>query len=292
MIVIDGKKIAEKVFARLRAEPTPKKFFAVVLAGDNPASVSFVEQKKKTAEALGVDFRWYRLPATLSQDKLRKEVGAIAAHKTCGGMVVQLPLPEAINRHYVLNAMPRGKDLDVLGERALGAFYAKRNPVAPPVAGTVEEIVRAVNFDLHDKVVAVVGLGLLIGKPVANWLMGKTKGLYLLGSGSDFSVLKKADLVVAGTGKAGLITPDMLKNGAGVIDFGYSKGSDGKLAGDFDSASLAASDPAAARSGAARDENGARDQLSFYTPTPGGTGPILVAKLFENFYTLARLQKR
>jgi methylenetetrahydrofolate dehydrogenase (NADP+) / methenyltetrahydrofolate cyclohydrolase len=280
MNIIEGKKIAEDILNRLRGAAVPKKFFAVVLAGDNSASVSFIEQKKKTAEALGVDFRWYRFPDTISQDELREEVGKIAGQKTCGSVLVQLPLPEHINRHYVLNAMPREKDVDVLGERALGAFYAHRNPVLPPVVGTVKEILDAAKFDLKGKVVSVVGLGLLIGKPIANWLMGQTKGLYLLGKGSDFSVLAKSDLVIVGVGKAGLVTPDMLKDGAGVIDFGYSTGEDGKLAGDFLSGA-----------GATGASPADLAKLSFYTPTPGGTGPVLVAKLFENFYTLAGSEK-
>lgn len=271
--IIDGKAIAGEILSRLKISGTVKKYFAAVLVGDDAASASFVEQKKKTAESLGLDFRLYKFPREISQDNLRKEMGEIARHSSCGGVLLQLPMPEHINRHYVLNAIPREKDVDVLSERSLGSFYVRRGPVLPPVVGTVKEILEKVGFDLSDKTVAVVGLGLLIGRPIANWLMGKTRGLYLLGRGSDLSVLKMADLVIVGVGKSGLITPDMLKAGSGVIDFGYSVGTDGKLTGDFNPFSS--------------DD----DVFSgFYTPTPGGTGPILVAKLFENFYELVRAE--
>jgi len=179
----------------------------------------------------------------------------------------------------VLNAVPREKDVDVLGERALGAFYAGRNPVLPPAVGVLGEILRATNFDLQKSIVAVVGLGALVGKPVSMWLMRKVKGLHLLRSVSDFSVLKDADLVISGVGNVGLIKLEMLKPGAGVIDFGYDtkhetqnmehETSGGKkIYGDFDTSGHML------------------HAVGFYTPTPGGTGPILVAEVFENFYKL------
>ncbi len=273
---IDGKKIAEDIIAELKQRSVPKKFFAVFLVGDDSASASFVKQKEKTAKELGIDFRVYRYPAHISQDTLRREVGKIAAHKACGGAIVQLPLPKYLDRHYVINAIPREKDADVLGERALGAFYTGRNPVLPPPVGTVEEILQSMDYELRDKKIAVVGLGFLIGKPIAEWLKGKTRELYLLDEKSDLRILKDADLIISGTGQAGLIKPEMLKEGAAVIDFGYAKGDDGELLGDFDASSPVTS--------------GHTSTPSFYTPTPGGTGPIVVALLFRNFYTLTLLR--
>jgi len=276
MNIVDGKKIAEGILKRLGAKPAPKKFLAAVLVGDDAGSISFLKQKEKAAEELGVDFRLYEFPSEIKNDELREEVRKIAGHKTCGGVIVQLPLPEHVNAQYVLNAIPREKDVDVLGERALGAFYANRNPVLPPAVGAVEEILKSLDYKLENKRVAVVGLGLLVGKPVSMWLMKKVGGLLLLHRGSDFSMLKSADFVISGVGKAGLIKPEMLAPGAGVIDFGYSTRTDAdstrtnadKLVGDLDTSSSSLS------------------SLSFYTPTPGGTGPILVAKVFENFYKL------
>jgi len=281
-MIIDGKKIANGILERLRGSAgggasnvvatdfdavRTKKFLAAVLVGDDKSSASFLKQKEKVARDLGIDFRLYEFPATVKNDELRAEVGAIAKHKTCGGVIVQLPLPEHLNWYYILNAIPPEKDVDVLSERTLGAFYVGRSKVVPPAVGVVEEILKSLGdgaAPLEDCTVAVVGLGLLVGRPVASWIMRRAKETFLLRSTSDLAAsLKRADLVITGVGRAGLITPDMLRAGAGVIDFGYGGGK-----GDFDFGEADAT------------------ALSFYTPTPGGTGPILVAKLYENFYTL------
>jgi methylenetetrahydrofolate dehydrogenase (NADP+)/methenyltetrahydrofolate cyclohydrolase len=269
MQIIDGKEIASDIINRLKSRPLPKKFLGAVLVGDDKSSISFLKQKEKTAKELGVDFRLYRFPKNITKDELRSEVGKIAAHKTCGGVIVQLPLPERLNQYYVLNAIPKEKDVDVLGERALGAFYVGRSEVLPPAVGTVDEIISTLNIKLENCSVTIVGLGILVGRPIANWIMRRAKETMLLRSTSDLAVLKRADIVITGTGKAGLISSDMLKDGAGIIDFGYGT-QDGKYSGDFDTRKLAA--------------HGGR--LGFCTLTPGGTGPILVAKLFENFYEL------
>ena len=264
---IDGKIIAGDILSRLKSGPSPKKFLAGILVGDSTASKSFLAQKKKTAEELGVDFRIYEFPGDIKADTLRKEVFKIANHKTCGGIIVQLPLPGHINAQYILNVVPPGKDVDVLGERALGAFYAGRGILLPPSVETVEEILKKVPIDLGSSCVAVVGPGQLIGKPISIWFNGKARELLVLDKGSNFDLLKNADLVICGVGISGLIKKEMLKENAGVIDFGYGKNEEGKTSGDLDLTSV-------------------EDYLYFYTITPGGTGPILVAKLLENFYKL------
>src|SRR5437867_4183610 len=104
-MIIDGKKIAEGILSELKKQPKPTKYLAAFLVGENPASVSFLKQKEKVAKELGVDFRLYKLPETISQDDLRKEVLKMANHKTCGGIIVQMPLPEHINKHYVCNVI-------------------------------------------------------------------------------------------------------------------------------------------------------------------------------------------
>ncbi len=290
MEILDGKEIAEGILARItsqaKTEPfdgsgkltasklRARRFLAAVLVGNDASSVSYLKQKEKTAKELGVDFRLYKFPSEIKNDDLREEVRKIAGHKTCGGVIVQLPLPEHVNAQYVLNAIPREKDVDVLGERSLGAFYAGRNPIVPPSVGVVEEILKAKNYNLKASSVAVVGVGPLVGKPISMWLTRRVRELRLLHRGSDFRMLKDADLVIAGAGKAGLIKPAMLKFDAGVIDFGYDGGK-----GDFDADSVKA--------------NSSKLKAdSWYTPTPGGTGPILVAKLFENFYALNKEKDR
>ena len=268
---IDGHSISKEIIEHLKKLPKPEKIFAAILVGDDPRSASFLKQKEQVAKELGVDFRLYNLRAELGNDGLRKEVRWLVEKKPVGGAVLQLPLPKGLNPHYILNAIPRKKDVDVLTERALGALYNGRNPVFPPAVATVKTILEKVNFDLEKAEVAVVGLGNLVGKPVSVWLTRKCKNLFLLRRGSDLGLLKRADLIITGVGQAGLIKSDMLKSGAGVIDFGYYYSPDGEVSGDF----------------SAEDAG----KLSFYTPTPGGTGPILVAELFRNFYILNSQEK-
>jgi methylenetetrahydrofolate dehydrogenase (NADP+)/methenyltetrahydrofolate cyclohydrolase len=276
MQIIDGKTIAAEVLDRLKPKPVPKRFLAAVLVGDDKSSVSFLKQKEKTAKELGVDFRLYQFPEAIKNDELRREVRKIAAHKTCGGVIVQLPLPEHLNWYYILNAIPKEKDVDVLSERSLGAFYVDRGKVLPPAIGVMEELIVNCELKIENCSVVVVGLGLLVGRPIANWIMRRAKETILLRSVSDLGFLKQADIVITGAGKAGLITPDMLKVGSGVIDFGYGT-LDGKYSGDFDTRSLQTAN--------------SKSPIAWYTPTPGGTGPILVAKLFENFYELNDTEK-
>lgn len=268
---IDGHAIAAEIISELKKLPKPEKIFAAILVGEDPRSISFLKQKEQVARELGIDFRLYKLGAELGNDGLRQEVRRLTEKKPVGGAIVQLPLPEGINSSYVLNAIPREKDVDVLGERALGAFYRGRNPVLPPAVATVKTILEKANLNLGEAKVGVVGLGKLVGKPVSLWLTGKCRELHLLGKTSDLKILSTCDVVISGVGKAGIIKPGMLEEGAGVIDFGYYYFPSGEVSGDF----------------SAEDA----EKLSFYTPTPGGTGPILVAELFRNFYTMNKLKR-
>jgi len=265
-MLVDGKKIADEIIVGLKNIQAPQKIFAAVLVGDDQASQSFLKKKEETAKELGVDFRIYKFDKEIKNDKLRESVRKLANQKSIGGVIIQLPLPEHLNRHYILNAIPRGKDVDVLGERALGAFYVGRNPILPPAAGVIEEILRRIGFELETAKAAVIGRGLLVGKPISIWFGDKVAELSVFNSQTkDLKArLKDFDIIVSGVGKKHLFSVEDVKEKSLVIDFGYDF-KDGKIFGDFNS-------------------EGA-DSIS-YTPTPKGTGPVLVAKLFENFYNL------
>ena len=264
-MIVDGKKIANSILEKCASLPRPQKFCAAVLVGDDPASISFLKQKENAAKKVGIDFRLFQFPEEIEMGALRSEIGKIVADESCGGALIQLPLPSHINQHEILDLVPPEKDADVLSAKALGAFYAGQAEVLPPAVGVVETICKEQNYDLASHRVAIVGLGLLVGRPIANWMMRKAEETILLHRGSDLSLLKDADLVITGAGSAHFIKPEMLKNGVSVIDFGYDS-----MHGDFDATGLTPDD----------------SRITFYTPTPGGTGPILVAKLFENFYRL------
>ncbi len=267
-MVIEGERIGSEILTKLKSERKPEKFFACFLVGGNPESARFIRQKEKVAADLGVDFRSYRYPETIRQDELRSELNKIVGGKRCGGAIVQLPLPQHIDAQYVMNVIPHKKDVDVLGERALGAFYTKRNLVFPPAVGVIKEILTRRRCEIASARIAVVGMGPLIGKPALVWAIGKAREIYGFDKGSNLANLKEADVVVLGAGQPHLVNGSMLDKKAVVIDFGC-RVDGGKIFGDF-------------------DPSGAGEEIS-YTPTPKGTGPILVAKLFENFFTLAKV---
>ena len=272
---IPCKEIAQKIIDGLKLKPTPKKILAAVLVGENSASISFIKQKEKIAKELGVDFRIYKFND--------QEIGRIASQKSVGGVIIQLSLPEQFNSQYILNTIPSEKDVDVLGERALGAFYAGRSKVLPPAVGVVEKIIANCKLQIANLRIAVIGSGSLIGKPISIWLERKTAELIILNSKTKNikEELKNADIIISGAGKANLFSAEDVKENATIIDFGYSF-IDGKISGDFNASSIENCPDV-------RDPEG-QEKLKIenlrYTPTPGGTGPILVAKIMENFYKL------
>ncbi|RJQ26595.1 bifunctional 5,10-methylenetetrahydrofolate dehydrogenase/5,10-methenyltetrahydrofolate cyclohydrolase [Candidatus Parcubacteria bacterium] len=278
-VIIDGRKIAKEIIDRLKECGAPKKFLGVIFIGNNSASERFVQQKKKIAEILGVDFRIYQFPEPIRVDELRKKIGMIGRGKTCGGLIVQLPLPSHLNRSRILNSIPKGKDLDVLSESAYEQFLTNQK-ILPPSVSTFCEVLSyyqllenhayrqaGVSHETSTYQIgrlAVVGNGFLVGKPISDYLRLQGKQFVVLDKGDDLSEIKNADVVVLGTGVSNIIDETIIKDDALVIDFGCSFIS-GKLCGDLLFPT--------------------KENFS-YTPTPGGTGPILVAKLFENFYRL------
>ena len=267
---IDGKKIAEEVLRRLSRTPTPRKFLGVILVGNDSASKKFVMQKKNIADLLGIDFRVYQFSESIDADSLRSSVGRIGRGSTCGGLVVQLPLPLHLNRRRILNAIPKEKDIDVLSESAYAQFLSTQT-LLPPSVSTYCEIVsymqqhnvsRETFFDA--KKYAVVGNGFLVGKPIFDYLRIQGNDVLVCDKGDDLKQIRSAHVVVLGTGIPNIIDETLVREDALVIDFGCSF-IDGVLYGDFKKTT---------------------NEKILYTPTPGGTGPILVAKVFENFYLL------
>ncbi len=260
---INCRKIAEEIIERLKSRPRPEKTMVAVLAGENPASLSFLKQKQKIAGQLGINFKIYGFPEKINGNDLKKEIEKISSLKEVGGIIIQLPLPSHLNRDLILSAVPAKKDVDVL---------AGHNQVLPPPIGVVKEILSNQKLSLKPLKVAVIGQGFLIGKPITDWIKDKCQKLYVLDEGDDFNILKQADLIISGVGKAGLFNIEDLNENATIIDFGYGIDENGKIKGDFNPSQLS---------------NFPANQSSIsYTPTPGGTGPILIAKLFENFYEL------
>ncbi|MCX7589742.1 MAG: bifunctional 5,10-methylenetetrahydrofolate dehydrogenase/5,10-methenyltetrahydrofolate cyclohydrolase [Patescibacteria group bacterium] len=268
-MIIDGKKIANDLLKNLKNKNITSKFFGALIVGEDKSSLNFLKIKQKIAKELNIDFRIYKFNENITTDKLRHEIARLANPKNCGGFTVQLPLPKHINSYYVLNSIPKNKDVDLLSEHSIGAFYSGRHKLKPPSVKVVEEIVKNQNINISNLNCAVIGYGYLIGKPISFWLLDKVKQISVF---TDKNInfqnnLKNYDIIISGVGKAKLFSAKHLKQNTVVIDFGYDFDKNNKIYGDFDS-------------------DLAKEKDILYTPTPGGTGPILVAKLFENFLEL------
>lgn len=274
MTILDGKKIAERILAKMRADMVGRKKqvrLAVIVVGDDPVVKNFIAQKKKAAESVGIDVRVYPFPADITTNELRRRISEIVHEKKNTGVIIQLPLPSQINRQYILNAIPPEKDPDVLSARAVGNFSVGKSSIMPPVAGAIKKLFEEYNIDYRAKSVAIVGAGALVGKPTALWLLGEGVGFTLITENTSYpeATVREADIVISGIGKPRYLTGNYIKQGAIVIDAGTSE-SAGEIVGDIDADSVAG-------------------KISALSPVPGGIGPLTVAVLFKNLLTLAQL---
>lgn len=267
MHIIDGKKIAADILSSVQKQVSQLSFqpvFCDILVGNDPASAQYVTMKGKTAERVGIKFRHAHYPSTISTKELIEEIKKIGQEKNIRGLIVQLPLPEGLNREEVLNAIDPKIDVDSTGKINTDLFYRGTPYVIFPTAAAVMACLESINQNLNDKKFLVLGRGLLVGKPVAFLLSQKGYRVDVVHSKTENAeqLLKNADVIISAIGKSKFITAEKIKAGTIIIDAGTSE-SDGGLTGDVDFANV---------SGLA----------AFISPVPGGVGPITVAKLLEN----------
>lgn len=257
-MIIDGKKIAEEIKATLKGNGLK---LAIVQVGDDEASNKFIRQKVKFAKDIGAETRIYELPQDISTSQLRKKMAEISHISENDGVILQLPLPPQIKTQYVLNGIIMNKDVDVLSSRFFGDFATGHSKILPPVVGAIKLIFEKYNIDVRGKNIIVVGTGRLVGKPAAIWLINQEATVSVLNEYTPdiLKFTRDADIIMVGTGKPGLIKPDMVKEGVIIIDAG-------SLVGDVD--------PAVA------------EKASLFTPVPGGVGPLTVVMVFQNLIEL------
>lgn len=267
-VIVDGKQIAHAIVEQLKQKPKPKGFIAVFVSSQDAGAQSFVKQKELVAQELGIEMRKYAINNTDTNDVLRARVRKISATKRCIGVVLQLPLPSACDVSCVANTIPPQKDIDCLGARSLGGFFQGKGVIIPPAVRVVQHIFETYQKDIHTIASAIViGQGKLVGRPISTWLMGNIPCVRVADKGFDHKEILQNEVVILGTGAGKLISGKDVSPQAWVIDFGYNKTGDKKLIGDFDTT------------------QDSIDHIGLYTPTPGGTGPILVASLFENIFS-------
>ena len=265
MIKIDGKAISDQILDDLKKKekPAANEMLAFVMVGSDPASRSFVERKMTvTRDVLLIPTMLIALPAEIGEIGVVGVLKNLAVDENVKGIVVQLPLPEGINRDRIIAEIPREKDVDNLRGDGL---------VKSPAVMAVEEVIGRAGIGLANAKVAIIGVGYLTGQPIFNYLTGKVKEVSLIDKNDDRSPIAEADIIISGVGKNGVIKTSEIKEGALVIDFGTSFSDEGRLAGDL-----------------LVD----KEIAGVYTPTPGGTGPILIAKIFENYYSLRQQTKK
>ncbi|MBI4250064.1 bifunctional 5,10-methylenetetrahydrofolate dehydrogenase/5,10-methenyltetrahydrofolate cyclohydrolase [Candidatus Uhrbacteria bacterium] len=269
-IHINGKKIAESIVDSLQervrklAEHGNPPSLTVILVGDNKASATYVRKKGEAAEQIGIKFVLKKYPADISTEKLLDEIVAIQADGTTSGMIVQLPLSDHIDTNVVLNAIHPSRDVDCLTYENIGRLVMKQSLFLPPTPAAILEIIASQRSDLTGANVTIVGVGALVGKPLAVMLMNERASVTTCNSKtSDIKEkCRSADILVSGVGKAGTIIGDMVKDGAIVVDAGVDF-VNGKMVGDV-----------------VVEE--ALQHASAVTPTPGGVGPVTVACLLRN----------
>jgi methylenetetrahydrofolate dehydrogenase (NADP+)/methenyltetrahydrofolate cyclohydrolase len=270
-LIIDGKAVAAKVRAEVRAEADRLRAggiepgLAVVLVGEDPASQVYVRNKTKAAAEAGIATFDHKLGADTSEDKLLGLVAELNADARVHGILVQFPVPKQISQQKVINTIDARKDVDGLHPWSLGRLWGGfPTMIACTPAGCMRLLAEA-NTTVAGAEAVVIGRSQLVGRPMAALLCNAHATVTVCHSQTKNlpDVVRRADIVVAAIGKAELVKGDWIKPGATVIDVGMNRGSDGKLIGDVEFA-------AAARRARA------------ITPVPGGVGPMTIAMLLRN----------
>ena len=274
--IIDGKALAADLRARIAEETAKlpiKPGLAVILAGDNPASVSYVTAKEKACQEAGMFSLEVRLDGSVSEAELIAEIRKLNEDKRIHGILVQLPLPKHIDEKAVIAAIDPRKDVDGFTPVNVGKMLIGEECFLPCTPHGIIKLIEFAGMDIKGKHAVVIGRSNIVGKPVAVLLSRRetnaTVTLCHTGTPDIAKYTKEADIVVVAAGKPGTLTGDMLKKGAVVIDVGVNRIADAsrpkgfRLAGDADFESC--SEVAAA-----------------ITPVPGGVGPMTITMLLWN----------
>ena len=238
---------------------------AVVLVGDNQASQVYVRNKVKACADAGLHSVLEQYPASMSEADLLARIDALNADASIHGILVQLPLPAHIDAQKVIEAIAPSKDVDGFHVNSAGALMVGRPGFWPCTPYGCMKMLESIGFDLKGKHAVVIGRSNIVGKPMALMLLQKNATVTICHSGTkDLKAMTlQADVIVAAVGKVNVLTADMVKPGAVVIDVGMNRNAQGKLCGDV-------------------DFEGVKQVASYITPVPGGVGPMTITMLLVN----------
>ena len=269
--IMDGKALAAQV--RASVKPAVERLgargvrpgLAVIIAGDDPASRTYVRNKIKACADTGVRSELHQLPSNITESALLDRVQALNADPLVHGILVQMPLPKHIRSTSILDAVSPAKDVDGFHPANLGALVAGLRAVVPCTPAGVMRMLASANVPLAGRSAVVLGRSTIVGKPMALLLLQRDATVTICHSKTARlpEVSRQADILVAAIGRAKFVTAGMVKPGACVIDVGVNRGADGKLAGDVDYETV-------------------REVAGLITPVPGGVGPMTVAMLIHN----------
>lgn len=278
-VILDGKAVSAKVKEEVKEEVEALKKqgvsvgLAVIIVGNNPASRTYVNNKKKACEAAGILSEEYALPEETTQEELLALVEELNHKDSINGILCQLPLPKQLDEEAVIAAISEKKDVDAFSAVNVGHIMIGDYSFLPCTPAGIMEILRRYNIDVAGKECVVIGRSNIVGKPMAMLLLHQNGTVTICHSKTKNlkDVTSRADILVAAVGIPHFVTADMVKDGAVVIDVGMDRDENGKLCGDVD---FAAVEPKA----------------SYITPVPGGVGPMTIATLLKNTVTAAKLQ--
>jgi methylenetetrahydrofolate dehydrogenase (NADP+)/methenyltetrahydrofolate cyclohydrolase len=270
---IDGNALAEK--ARAQVAEDVRAFgeavcLATILVGDDPASHTYVGSKHKASNEAGIDSRDHRLPSDTAESTILELIDELNADDAVDGILVQLPLPDHMDEPTVLRAVDPAKDVDGFHVLNAGRLYLGEPFLVPATPSGVMVMLEEYGVELEGADAVVIGRSEIVGKPMAMLLLAEHATVTICHSRTvDLAAhTRRADVLVAAVGRRGLVTPDMVKPGATVIDVGTNRTEEGKLVGDVDPACF--------------------DVAGLMTPVPGGVGPMTIAMLLRNTLTAAQ----
>ncbi len=272
-LLLDGNAVSKAVQERIAGEfekvksSGQKPGLAVVLVGDNPASVVYVGRKKKACETLGFFSEEYRLPTETPEGELLGLVQKLNQDAKIHGILVQLPLPGHLNPQKVIETIDPRKDVDGMHPFSLGKLVAGLPGLRSCTPAGVMAMLEHYKISPAGKRAVVIGRSIMVGKPMAQLLIEANATVTVCHSKTKDigAVIREADLVVAAIGRPRFVTADMVKEGAVVVDVGINRTAEGKLVGDVDFDAIA-------------------PKASAITPVPGGVGPMTIALLMKNTY--------
>ncbi|HDH6548982.1 bifunctional methylenetetrahydrofolate dehydrogenase/methenyltetrahydrofolate cyclohydrolase FolD [Staphylococcus aureus] len=278
--ILDGKQIAkdyrqglqDQVEALKEKGFTPK--LSVILVGNDGASQSYVRSKKKAAEKIGMISEIVYLEETATEEEVLNELNRLNNDDSVSGILVQVPLPKQVSEQKILEAINPEKDVDGFHPINIGKLYIDEQTFVPCTPLGIMEILKHADIDLEGKNAVVIGRSHIVGQPVSKLLLQKNASVTILHSRSKdmASYLKDADVIVSAVGKPGLVTKDVVKEGAVIIDVGNTPDENGKLKGDV-------------------DYDAVKEIAGAITPVPGGVGPLTITMVLNNTLLAEKMRR-